>query len=210
MIYLCFGLTGGICFLLGIFFANLFNQKTKNTELFMALSDFRKSMDEYKSKSLVNSQQLKDAIMDAQKLSKALTTNQNLKGKFAEDCLEEVLQACYPAKNINYIKQFKTTNENNDEIKPDYVINLPNNKSVLIDCKLNLEKFIEYQNNPDKKNDFIKDINNTINNLPNKKYETSAEINQPDFILMYIPLESMVSAIYTDKELIQIVKNATE
>ncbi len=155
---------------------------------------------------------VRDTIKDARLLTKTLTTNQNLKGQFGEDCLEAVLQACYPEKNLNYIKQFITKNEDSKEIKPDYLVKLPNDKSILIDCKLNLEKYIEYNKKPDsaRKNELIKDLNNTINNLSNKKYQTSSEINQPDFILMYIPLEPVVSLIYTDCDFLSVVKCANE
>ena len=59
-------------------------------------------------------------------------------------------------------------------------------------------------------NEFIKDLNNTINNLSNKKYDTALGLNQPDFILMYIPLEPVLTLIYTDKDFLNVVKNANE
>ncbi|MBR2069601.1 MAG: DNA recombination protein RmuC [Candidatus Gastranaerophilales bacterium] len=155
---------------------------------------------------------VKDTLKDAKNLTKALTTNQNLKGQFGEDCLEAILKSCFPEKNINYLKQFITKNEDNKEIKPDYLVNLPNNKSILIDCKLNLDKYLNYVKKPDiaRRNEFIKDINTTINNLANKKYQTSKDIAQPNFILMYIPLEPVITLIYTDKDFINIVKNAND
>ena len=95
------------------------------------------------------------------------------------------------------------------------MVYLPNNKSIIIDCKLNLEKFIEFQNASDeykidKKNELIKDLNSTINNLSNKKYESAINLEQCDFILMYIPLESLISYIYTDSDFISVIKNAQE
>lgn len=155
---------------------------------------------------------VKDTLKDARALTKALTTNQNLKGQYGEDCLEAVLKTCYPDKNINFIKQFCTKNEDNKEIKPDYIVNLPNNKSIIIDCKLNLDKYLEYSDKPDisRKQEFIKDLNTTINNLANKKYQTSVDFVQPDFILMYIPLETVITLIYTDKDFINVIKNANE
>ena len=155
---------------------------------------------------------VKDTLKDAKTLTKALTTNQNLKGQFGEDCLEAIIKTCYPNKDINYIKQFVSKNEDDKEIKPDYLVNLPNNKSVLIDCKLNLDKYLEYSKNQNAstKNDFIKDLQLTINSLSNKKYQTSSDITQPDFVLMYIPLESVITLIYTDKDFLNIVKYANE
>ena len=155
---------------------------------------------------------IKDTLKDAKGLIKSLTTNQNLKGQFGEDCLEAVLQTCFPEKNINYIKQYVTKNENNKEIKPDYLVKLPNNKSILIDCKLNLEKYINFTKKQDSasKNEFIKDLNTTINNLANKKYENAIDLFQPDFILMYIPIESIITLIYTDNDYLSVIKNAND
>lgn len=162
--------------------------------------------------ALLQIKAVKDTIKDARELAKALSTNQNLKGQYGEDCLETILNSCFLQKDINYIKQYITINKDNKEIKPDYILHLPNNKSILIDCKLNLDKYIEYtkHNNTKSKNEFIKDINITINNLSNKKYHTALNINQPDFILMYIPIEAITTMIYTDKDCINIVKNANE
>ena len=144
-----------------------------------------------------------------------LTTNQNLKGRFGEDNLENILKIAF-SNNVDYVKQFNTLNKDNEKIKPDYLINLPNNRHILIDCKLNLDKFIDYQNSLKtdlekmKKTEFIKDLNTTINLLSQKKYETALNINQPDFILMYIPLEPVLTLIYTDCDFVSVIKIAVD
>ena len=174
------------------------------------LNEFKNSIDEYKNQTILNTKEINSAIQTASNLTRKLTTNQNLKGQFGEDCLEAILKTCYPNENINYIKQYRTKNENNEEIKPDFLVKLPNNKSILIDCKLNLDKFLEYQQNSNQKSEFIKDLNNTINLLSNKKYETADNIEQPSFILMYIPLEPIITSIYTDNDFLSVIKNANE
>ena len=185
--------------------------KNSNIETEIVLrNEFKNSIDDYKNQTIINTKEINSAIQIASDLTKKLTTNQNLKGQYGEDCLESVLRACYPEENINYIKQYRTLNSQNEEIKPDYLVKLPNNKSILIDCKLNLDKFLEYKNNPNLKNEFIKDLNTTINNLSNKKYETATDLSQPDFILMYIPLEPVITSIYTDEDFNNVIKNAGE
>lgn len=204
-------IVGGVSFLVGFLVSYLiFKNKKEDFALYTMLNDFKKSIDEYKNQTVLNTKEINSAIKTASDLTKILTTNQNLKGQFGEDCLEAILKACYPNENINYIKQYRTQNVDNKEIKPDYLINLPNNKSILIDCKLNLEKYIEFQQNPDTKNEFIKDLNNTINLLSNKKYESALDLSQCNFILMYIPLEPVLTLIYTDKDFLSVIKNANE
>ena len=208
---------GIISFLVGFVLSSIiFKKKNNDIALFTMLNDFKNSIDEYKNQTVINTKEINNAIKTASDLTKILTTNQNLKGQFGEDCLEAILKTCYPNENINYIKQYQTQNEENKDIKPDYLIKLPNDKTILIDCKLNLEKYIEYKENDDielnsqKKNEFIKDLNSTINLLSNKKYETAKDISQAGFILMYIPLEPVLTTIYTDKDFLSVIKNANE
>ena len=182
-------------FILGFFLgAIIFKKKTSENMLFSTLAELRKSLDEYKNQNELNTKEVKEAIKDASKLTKILTTNQNIKGQFGENCLENIIKTCYPKENIDYIKQYQDKNQDDKTIRPDFLIKLPNDKSILIDCKVKLEKYIEYKENQDetisqeKKSEFIKDINATINNLSNKNYQNALNANQPDFILMYILL----------------------
>lgn len=215
VILICFLLGLVISFLCGYLTAKLSQKFNKEDKLSYVLEQFKNEIKNLAQKNDINTHEFKNMLYETAKLAKSLTTNQNLKGNFGEDCLEAVLRACFPNKNINYIKQLETYNEENKKIKPDYVVYLPNNKSIIIDCKLNLEKFIEFQNASDeykidKKNELIKDLNSTINNLSNKKYESAVSLEQCDFILMYIPLESLISYIYTDSDFISVIKNAQE
>ncbi len=209
-------LTAIIFFILGYFCHFFFSKiKKESSALYILLSDFKKTIDEYKMQNELNTKEVKNAIKSSAELVKILTTNQNLKGQYGENCLENVLKTIFPQENIDYIKQFETQNDENKTIRPDYLVKLPNNKSLIIDCKLNLEKYIEFKESPEefklqKKNDFIKDLNSTINNLSNKKYEKAQNLNQPDFILMYIPLEPVLTLIYTDNDFLSVVKNAVQ
>lgn len=188
----------------------------KKNDLTLMLNQLKNSIEKFEIQNNQNTIEVKETIKEAEHLAKMLTTNQNLKGKFGEDCLENIIKFCYPNENIHYIKQFNSVNSEGKNIKPDFLINLPNNKAIAIDCKLNLEKYIEFKECNDKelskikKNEFIKDLNNTIAQLSNKKYETMMGCNQTDFILMYVPLEPIITLIYTDNDFIGVVKNALE
>ncbi len=197
-------------FSIGFLIAFLIFKKDNKNSLITTLDELKKTIEEYKLQNIISSKELTQTMFEATKLAKTLTTNQNLKGQYGENCLENIIKVCYPTENVDYIKQFNTENSENKKIKPDFLIKLPNEKSILIDCKVNLEKYIEYKNDNSKKNEFIKDLNTTINNLSNKNYESAKNINQPDFILMYIPLEPVITEIYTDCDYISVIKNANE
>ena len=188
---------------------------SKKDEVKTCLDDLKKNLDEYIKNDEKNRLETQYILKSAVELNKLLTTNQNLKGKFGEDCLENVIKYCFPQNKLNYIKQYSTLNSDDKSIKPDYLINLPNDKNMIIDCKLNLEKYIEYKQASDeiklnKKKELIADINSTVNSLANKKYETAKNLLQPDFILMYIPLERVLTLIDTDSDFLSVVKNANE
>ena len=202
-------------FLSCLLFFKLFKNNKSENKILTLIEDFKFSLEDYKKQNEINNLEIKHVLGQAAELSKVLTTNQNLKGRFGEDNLENILKIAF-SNNVDYVKQFNTLNKDNEKIKPDYLINLPNNKHILIDCKLNLDKFIDYQNSLKtdlekmKKAEFIKDLNTTINLLFQKKYETALNINQPDFILMYIPLEPVLTLIYTDCDFVSVVKNAVD
>ena len=159
------------------------------------LKDFKESIDNYQKSHKDESLEIKNAIITAEKYAKALTQNQNTKGEFGEQWLEQIFKFANLEENVHYTKQFVS-----DGVKPDFVVKLPNSKNIVIDSKVILKNFIEYQQSENEaaKKIFIDDLNNCITNLSKKNYEEIEVLNQPGFILMYIPLENCVNAIYTD------------
>ncbi len=151
-----------------------------------------------------NSKKLSD---DAVKLANALTMNQNVKGAYGEDLLDVILQTGGLKENIHYTKQFRTTSASSKDetlhiIKPDFVINLPNEKHLIIDSKLTLTSYLEYEENKSTqtKEKFKQAIKARIKDLSDKNYETAADLTQPDFILLYMPVENCISMLYSDDD----------
>ena len=151
-----------------------------------------------------NSQKLSE---DAQNLTKALTMSQNVKGAYGENLLDVILQTGGLQENIHYTKQFYTTaasskDETTHKIKPDFVINLPNEKHLVIDSKLTLTSYLEYEENPkiETKDKFKQAVKTRIKELSDKNYETAQGLNQPDFILLFMPIENCVGMVYSDED----------
>lgn len=169
------------------------------------LKEFKESIDNYQKSHKEESLEIKNAISTAEKYAKALTTSQNSKGEFGEQWLEQILKFANLEENVHYTKQFVS-----DNAKPDFIVHLPNSKNIIIDSKVILKNFIEFQqteNDFDKKA-FINDLNNCITILSKKNYEEIDELNQPGFILMYIPIENCVNMIYTDYDFKKVVELA--
>ncbi len=169
------------------------------------LKEFKESIDNYQKSHQQESLDIKNAIVTAEKYAKALTMNQNSKGEFGEDWLEQIFKFANLEENVHYTKQFSSNG-----IKPDFVVNLPDNKHMIIDSKVILKNFIEYRQSDDAiyKKAFITDISNCITQLAKKNYEELNSVIQPGFILMYIPIEACVDMIYTDLDCRKVVELA--
>lgn len=169
------------------------------------LQEFKNSIENYQKAHQFESLEIKNAIQTAEKYAKALTTNQNLKGEFGEDWLEQLLKFANLEENVHYKKQFVS-----DGVKPDFVISLPSDNYLVIDSKVILKNYIEYRQNDDDnyKKLFISDLNNCIKSLSKKNYENIEGLNQPGFILMYIPIETCINMIYSDYDFKNVVEYA--
>lgn len=170
------------------------------------LHDFKESIDNYQKSHQSESLEIKNAISTAEKYARALTTNQNSRGEFGEDWLERILKFCGLCENIHYTKQFVSGNT-----KPDFVLNLPEDKNIVIDSKVILKNFIEYSNSDNDENlkkAFFSDLTVCINNLSKKNYEEIEGLTQPGFILMFVPIEPCINLIYTDPLFQKIIEQA--
>lgn len=169
------------------------------------LKEFKQAIENYQKAHFEEAVEIKNAIATAEKYAKALTTSQNSKGEFGEDWLEQILKFANLQENIHYTKQFVS-----DGAKPDFVVNLPDDKHIIIDSKVILKNFIEYMQSEDEslKKAFINDLTNCITSLSVKNYEEIEKLNQPGFILMYIPVETCVNLIYTDFDFRKVIELA--
>lgn len=145
---------------------------------------------------------------EAKNLVEALTKNQNTKGSYGENLLDTILQSCGMQEGVHYTKQFvtKATNLKDDElhtVRPDVVINLPNDRHLIIDSKVTLTSYLDYIEDNSKLNEFKTEVKKRITDLANKNYQNAGDLSQPDFVLMYMPVESSVNLLYEDADLIK-------
>jgi DNA recombination protein RmuC len=145
---------------------------------------------------------------EANNLAKALKGDNKKQGNWGEVILEKVLERSGLVKEQEYKTQFSTNNSEGKRIQPDAVIMLPDNKHIIVDAKVSLiayEAFIN-ANNEEEKERFIKEHLNSVRNhvklLSDKDYHSSTDFNTPDFVLLFIPIESSFSvAVQADHEL---------
>lgn len=143
---------------------------------------------------------------EANQLAAALTTNQNVKGAYGETLLDTILQSCGMQEGLHYTKQFVSKSVSEDEtthtIRPDVVLNLPDNRHLIIDSKMTLTSYLEYMQDEEMLPKFKAEVKKRIMDLSEKNYQGAGNLYQPDFVLMYVPIENSVQLLYEDADLI--------
>ena len=143
------------------------------------------------------------------KMNNAMTSNVSDMGQMGEVILENILQECGMTKNRDYKTQFTDLNEEGQKLRPDLVIYLPQNRNIIIDSKVPLKDWYDFQNTDDdiqKKTsmkNFINAIKNHINSIAKKDYSSLLNINSPDYVFIFMPHElALISAQKFDIQLV--------
>jgi DNA recombination protein RmuC len=118
----------------------------------------------------------------------------NVKGIWGEMQLKKLVQLCGMEEHCDF--QWQSTIEKG--LKPDMVINLPNNKQIIVDSKVSLSAYINCMdtNDDEKKKYYIQEharqIKQHINSLYSKKYWEALD-NSANFVILFLPGECFLS-----------------
>lgn len=140
----------------------------------------------------MNEQMSKETI----NLTKALKGDSKVQGNWGELVLERVLEKSGLEKDREYFVQQSHTSLDGTRVLPDVVINLPDGKKMIVDSKVTLTAYERYSNEEDDvlKANFLKDhvlaIKRHVEQLGEKNYHDLYQIESPDFVLLFIPIES--------------------
>lgn len=136
---------------------------------------------------------------DANNLAKALKGDFKKQGHWGELILESILDKSGLEKDREYFVQESGKNSEGHTMRPDVVIKLPDNKVMIIDSKVSLAAYSEYVN---AESDDIKKekqrlhhyaMKNHIDSLSTKRYTDLYKIESPDFVLMFVPIDTALS-----------------
>jgi DNA recombination protein RmuC len=132
---------------------------------------------------------------EAENLTKALKGDSKMQGNWGELVLERVLEKSGLEKDREYTVQQSFTREDGSRVLPDVIINLPDGKKMIVDSKVSLtdyERFVNAEDD-DEQAKFLKDhissLRRHVDQLSAKKYEDLYEMESPDFVLLFIPIE---------------------
>ena len=141
--------------------------------------------------SEMNAQMSKETL----NLTKALKGDSKMQGNWGELVLERVLEKSGLEKGREYEVQQSFTTAEGNRVFPDVVINLPDGKKMIVDSKVTLTAYERYINedNDDLKAQYLKEhvlaIKRHVEQLGDKNYHDLYQIESPDFVLLFIPME---------------------
>ncbi len=136
---------------------------------------------------------------EANNLTRALKSDSKKQGNWGEMVLERLLERSGLTKGEEYLVQESYRNDKNELIRPDVVINLPDDKHIIIDSKVSLTAYESFVNSEDEedKAGFIKahviSVREHVKSLAEKNYQLTEKLDSPDFVLLFLPLESAFS-----------------
>ncbi|MFW5760222.1 MAG: DNA recombination protein RmuC [Cyclobacteriaceae bacterium] len=181
--------------------------------------DFEKKIDLASKESLSWNAALKEQITglrelnlritnEAQNLTKALKGESKVQGGWGEIILESILEKSGLCRDREFLVQQSHTTENGKRLQPDVIINLPEDKHIIIDAKVSLSAYERYCNldSEEEKITELKkhllSIKSHVKNLSSKNYQQLYQLKSLDFVLMFVPVEPAFSlAIQNDVNL---------
>ena len=168
------------------------------------ISEFRSRVDAIFTQQTEQSGALKNELQRLMELNKQITTettnltnalkgNSKVQGDWGEMILESILDNSNLIRGVHYQTQLNVKDEAGNNLRPDVVLNLPNNKQVIIDSKVSLTAYVNYvsaENEAERRaamTAHVASVRQHVKELGAKSYQQL--LNSPDFVIMFIPNE---------------------
>lgn len=147
---------------------------------------------------------------ETQNLTQALKGDSKLQGNWGELILERLLERSGLTEGVEFDREKSFTDESGKRLRPDVILNLPDNKHVIIDSKVSLLHYEQSLNSGNESQrtaalkQHLQSLKKHIDALANKRYESLDLLNAPDFVLMFIPIEgAYLMAIEADASIFE-------
>lgn len=141
---------------------------------------------------------------DANNLAKALKGDYKQQGNWGELILESILEKSGLEKDREYFIQNSFRDEVGKIKRPDVIIHMPDGKRLIIDSKVSLVDYDRFCGAEDKDaanfslKKHVQAIRNHITSLSSKNYHQIYQTESPDFVLMFVPIDTAFSAAQTN------------
>lgn len=129
----------------------------------------------------------------AANLTDALRGNSKVQGDWGEAYLETILESTGLVKGIHYHLQQNIKGEEGQNLRPDVLLSLPEERSIIIDSKVSLTAYVRYteaESEAERRQalaEHVQSVKKHVQELAAKEYQIL--INSPDFVIMFIPTE---------------------
>lgn len=170
------------------------------------LTDFETTVKENHKEELKNSGALMENIKalknmndqltaEASGLAKALRGDTKKQGNWGEFVLERALEMSGLTKNQEFFVQNSETTADGRRLQPDVIIQLPEDKKIIVDSKVSLVSWEAYANAEEQDSkkhmkSLIASIQTHIKQLSEKDYPQLYDGATPEFVLLFIPIEA--------------------
>lgn len=172
---------------------------------------FKKKVEETYEKEMREQTSLKEQIKqmaelnkqmtkEANDLTKALKGESKTQGSWGEVILQRILEKSGLTKGREYEIEQHHTLDDGSRLRPDVVVHLPDEKRLIIDSKVSLTDYEQYSSaaEEDERRHYLKKHINSlrghVKNLSSKNYQQLYNGNSPDFVLLFVPIESAFGA----------------
>ncbi|MCL5043615.1 MAG: DNA recombination protein RmuC [Gammaproteobacteria bacterium] len=152
----------------------------------------------------------KQITQEAHDLSTALRGQKKIQGNWGELILENVLERSGLRPGQDFQREVSLQTRDGQRQRPDVVVYLPQGKHLIIDAKVSLAAYTRYVNSEDEQERQVallehgQAIGERIRELADKNYFDLPELNAPEMVFMFIPIESaFVEALKADESLFQ-------
>ncbi|WP_299126982.1 DNA recombination protein RmuC [uncultured Winogradskyella sp.] len=194
------------------------NIKTILNPLEEKIKTFEKKVEDSQKESISMHSALKEQLLglkdlnqqmakEATNLTKALKGDSKTQGNWGELVLERVLEKSGLEKDREYFVQQNFQRKDGSRVMPDVVLHLPDSKKMIIDSKVSLTDYERMVNAEEEERlvflkAHVNSIKKHVDQLSAKNYQDLYDIESPDFVLMFIPIEpAFAVAINEDNSL---------
>lgn len=142
---------------------------------------------------------------EAGNLARALKGDTKKQGNWGEVVLERVLERSGLNRDQEYRMQVSLADDQGRRFQPDAIIDLPDNKQLVVDSKVSLvsyEKFVNALTDEERTihlKQHVQSVENHVRELSVKNYHSLYGIHSPDFVLLFMPIESALSVAVMQK-----------
>ncbi len=140
--------------------------------------------------------------MEAASIKRALTSSAGVQGNFGQILFEQILEQNGLIRGIGYEAQVVLPDDSGGTLRPDFIVNLPGNKKLIVDSKAPIGEYLQAQeteNHETQREHYRRlaiNIRESVNRLSRKEYQTLTDSNIR-FVVMFIPVEGAIRAAFS-------------